>query len=75
VSIEGKDIIVVQTKRGRLGMYLMGQAFFSAELMKRFNPKSIKSVALCEKYDAVLGPMIGKYPDIEVVIYPGDDSD
>jgi hypothetical protein len=75
VSIEGNDIIVVQTKRGRLRMYLMGQTFFSVELMKRFNPKSIKSVALCEKYDAVLGPMIDKYPDIELVLYPGGDKE
>jgi hypothetical protein len=72
VSLEGKDIIVVQTKRGRLGMYLMGQAFFSAELMKSFNPKSIRSIALCEKYDAVLGPLLEKYPNISVEIYPGD---
>jgi len=74
VSLEGKDIIVVQTKRGRLGMYLMGQTFFSAELMKAFKPRSIKSVALCEYYDEVLGPMLDKYPHIEVVIYPGDDA-
>jgi hypothetical protein len=55
-------------------MYLTGQAFFSAELMKRFNPKSIKSVALCEKYDAVLGPILEKYPDLEVVLYPGGEK-
>jgi hypothetical protein len=36
VSLESKDIIVVQTKASRLGMYLMGQAFFSAQLMQRF---------------------------------------
>ena len=29
VIIESEDIIVVQTKKGRLGMYLMGQTFFS----------------------------------------------
>jgi len=28
VSLEGKDIVIVQTKNARLGMYLMGQAFF-----------------------------------------------
>jgi hypothetical protein len=73
VSIEGKDTIVVQTRRGRLGMYLMGQALLSVELMKRFNPKYIEPVALCEKYNAVLGPMIEVYPGIEVVLCPGDD--
>lgn len=74
VSIEGEDIIVVQTKRGRLGMYLMGQTFFSAELMKRFNPKSVTAVALCEKYDDVLAPILERYPNIEVVLYPGDNT-
>lgn len=42
VDLEGQDIIVVQAKRGRLGMYLMGQALFSAELMKKFKPSSIR---------------------------------
>lgn len=73
VDLEGRDIIVVQAKRGRLGMYLMGQTFFSAELMKRFNPSSIGSVALCETYDSVLGPILERYPNMEVVIYPGDE--
>ena len=74
VDIEGKDIVVIQTKVGRLGMYLMGQAVFSAELMKRFNPRSIRSVALCERNDATLGPLLDAYPDVEVVIYPGDQE-
>ena len=28
IDIEGKDIIVIQTKANRIGMYLMGQVFF-----------------------------------------------
>lgn len=36
VTLEDEDIIIVQAKAHRLGMYLMGQALFSAELMKRF---------------------------------------
>jgi hypothetical protein len=72
VNLEGQDIIVVQTKRGRLGMYLMGQVFFSAELMKRFRPRSIRSVALCEAHDSVLSPILESYPNMEIVIYPGD---
>jgi hypothetical protein len=39
VSLDGHDIVVVQTKASRLGMYLLGQAFFSRELiMDRFAP-------------------------------------
>lgn len=29
VTLDGEDVIVVQTKTGRLGMYLMGRALFS----------------------------------------------
>ena len=46
-DFKGKDIIVVQTKANRLGMYLMGQALFSSEIMKRYKPRSIKTVAIC----------------------------
>ena len=42
-------------------MYLMGQAFFSAHLMMRFNPRSIVSVAFYRKYDDVVGPIFESY--------------
>ena len=71
VSLEGKDIIVIQTKASRLGMYLMGQAFFSAQLIKRFNPRSVMSVALCSIDDSVLRPLFEQYPDMKVVVCPG----
>ena len=71
VELEGQSIIVVQAKRGRLGMYLMGQALFSRELMRKFKPKSIRSVALCEAHDSVLSPLLEEH-GIEIVIYPGD---
>jgi len=44
-QIRDKDIVVVQTKNSRLGMYLMGQTVFSAELMRRFRPRSIDVVS------------------------------
>lgn len=49
-------------------MYLMGQALFSAELVKAFNPASIRSVALCTKDDSVLRPLLDPYPNVEVVV-------
>ena len=70
VSIEGEDIIVVQTKASRLGMCSMGQVFFSAQLVERFSPRSILSVALCTQDDKVLRPLLEKYPGMKVVIYP-----
>lgn len=70
VSLDGKDIIVVQTKAGRLGMYLMGQALFSAQLIQRFKPRSVVSVALCRQDDAVLRPLFEQYPHMKVVVCP-----
>lgn len=67
-EIEGKDIIVVQTKANRLGMYLLGQAVFSKELMKPLKPKNIRTVAICIKGDNVLEPIASEY-GVEVVVY------
>ena len=49
-------------------MYLMGQAFFSKELMKKFNPKSIRTVAICGKDDSVMRELSEEF-GIEVVVY------
>ena len=70
VSLEGKDVIVVQTKAGRLGMYLMGQAFFSAQLISGFKPRSVLSVALCSRDDDLLRSLFEQYPGMEVVVCP-----
>ena len=69
VDIEGKDIIVVQTKATRLGMYLMGQAVFSKELMKQYKPRSIRSVAICTKGDSIMEQLLQPFDDVEVVVY------
>jgi len=68
----GRDIIIVQTKGSRLGMYVMGQAFFSREIMKRFRPRSIKTVVICAAGDTEMESLCRLY-DIEVVIYPDRD--
>jgi hypothetical protein len=68
IDIEGRDIIVVQTKANRLGMYVMGQALFSAKLMERFKPRSIESVALVAKDDSELRPLLGSFPGMRVVV-------
>ena len=68
VDIKGKDIIVIQTKASRLGMNLMGQAIISAKLMERFEPRSIRSVAICTLGDKVLEALLPEY-GIELVVY------
>ena len=73
VSVEGKDIIVVQAKASRLGMYLMGQAFFSAQLMRPFKPRSVESIALVLLDDTVLRPLFEQYTGMRVVVCPAAD--
>jgi hypothetical protein len=70
VPIEGKDVVVVQAKASRLGMYLMGQAFFSAQLLRRFKPRSVQSVALVAQDDEVLRPLFEQYRGMRVVVCP-----
>lgn len=70
VDVEGKDIVIVQAKCSRLGMYVMGQALFSAELMRRFNPRSIESVALVTADDEVLRPLFEAHEGMKVVVFP-----
>lgn len=72
VPLDGEDVIVVQCKTGRLGMHLMGQAYFSMHLIERHDPASIQSVALCEKRDAVLAPIFESLPNCEVVVLGHD---
>jgi hypothetical protein len=72
VKLKGQDIVVIQTKAGRLGMYVMGQAFFSAQLMQRFAPRSVESVALVGQDDEVLRPLFEQYPGMRVVVCPAD---
>jgi hypothetical protein len=72
MDMTGKDIVVVQAKAMRLGMYLMGQALFSAELMNTFHPRSIASVALVMKSDAVLQPLFERHSGMHVVVCPPD---
>ena len=75
VDLRGKEVIVVQTKASRLGMYLMGQAVFSAELVRKFEPASIRSVALCTANDSVLAPLLEDYSEVEVVVIREDEVD
>lgn len=72
VNIDGQDVIAVQAKAHRLGMYVMGQAVFSAELLRqRFRPKSVRSVILCALDDSVLKPFLSRFPEVEVFVMPG----
>ncbi len=71
LDIKGKNIISIQTKKGRLGMSVMGQAFFSRELLKQQKPKSVKSVIICGKDDAILHKLCMQHK-LEVIIIPDE---
>ena len=66
-EISGKDVIVIQTKRGRIGMYLLGQAYFSRFLIEKHKPKSVKSVAICGRNDKVMQELADQH-DVEIVV-------
>ena len=71
MNLDGKNVVIVQAKNRRLGMYLMGQTLFSALLIKKyFNPKYIQSIALCSDTDQVLHPMLEDHNNCKVVVCP-----
>jgi hypothetical protein len=70
VNIEGKDVIVIQTKEKSLGMYLMGQALFSRDLVAKYHkPRSVIAVALCTKTDSILQELLEAHEGCKVVVY------
>jgi hypothetical protein len=66
-TLTGLNVVVVQTKASRMGMYLMGQAVFSAKLVKEHQKAaSVRSILLCTGIDSVLLPFLDPYPEVEV---------
>jgi hypothetical protein len=74
-DLTGRDVVVVQTKAERLGMYLMGQTLFSRDLALSLGAKSVRSVALCIKDDEVLRPLLERHEGCEVVVFSGNPED
>jgi hypothetical protein len=68
-KLAGRNVIVVQTKAKRMGMYLMGQTLFSARLVMAQEAKSVRSILLCTGSDSVLLPLLEPFPEVEVWIY------
>jgi hypothetical protein len=68
--VEGKDIVVIQVKEEPtpLGMPLLGQTLFGAELLKELRPASVRGVALCRKGDSALRRAFERFPGMEVVV-------
>lgn len=67
VSLDGRDVIVIQTKATRLNPYVFGQALLSMDLIRmRWAPRSLRSVLLCAADDPELRAVISAFPDVEV---------
>ena len=69
-DLADRDVVVIQTKASRLGMNVLGQALFSAELLRPAGPRRIRTIALCTGDDKVLRPLAERY-GIEVVVDDG----
>ena len=67
VSLDDKDVVVIQTKATPLNPYVFGQALLSMDLIRmRWAPRSLRSVLICTADDPYLRSVIGAFPDIEV---------
>jgi ribosomal protein L14 len=71
INLDDKDIVIIQTKNSRLGMSLMGQTFFSLQLVKHcYKPRSILSIALCARTDNLLQAILEENEGCKVVVCP-----
>jgi hypothetical protein len=74
-SLDGEDVVVIQTKATRLNPAIFGQALLSPELIRmRWTPRSIRSVLLCTADDPQLRPYVDAFPQVEThVVEPSRD--
>ena len=72
IDLRGLDLICVQTKKSRVGMYLLGQAFFSMKLLELKKPNSIVSIALCTKTDSYMEKIIEDIPNLKIQVINPD---
>jgi hypothetical protein len=71
-DLTDRDVIVIQAKAKRLGMYLMGQCLFSRDLVLQLGAKSVRSVAVCTEDDQTLRPLLERHEGCEVAVFDGD---
>ena len=68
IDLEGENLICIQTQKGRIGMYHLGQAFFSMKLLELKKPKSIESIAICTKDDSYMQKIIKDIPNLSIQV-------
>lgn len=67
-QLHGRNVVIVQTKTGRMRMSLMGQALFSARLALAAGAATARSILLCHDTDAALLPLLAPFPEVEIWI-------
>src|SRR5687767_7562432 len=67
-TLEGLDVIVVQTKNEPMSFDLLCQAVFSPRLVMAQRAKSVRSILLCRRSDAALFPLLQGFSAVEVWI-------
>jgi hypothetical protein len=71
LSLDGEDVIVIQTKATPLNPYVFGQALLSMDLINmRWAPRSLRSVLICAADDPELHPIVERFPNLEICIEP-----
>jgi hypothetical protein len=71
LSLDGEDVIVIQTKATPLNPYVFGQALLSMDLITmRWAPRSMRSVLICAADDPELRPIVEGFPSLEICIEP-----
>jgi len=73
-SLDGEDVIVIQTKATPLNPYVFGQALLSMDLITmRWAPRSLRSALVCAADDPELHPIVEGFPHLEICIEPAPE--
>ena len=59
--LSGKKVIVLQTKRNKLGMGVAGQTIISKTLLEQAGVNVVAAVAICLKIDEKIQEALGKH--------------
>lgn len=67
--VEGKKVIVIQSKARRLGMSLIGQVVVSRELLLNLKAKAVRSVGVCTEDDKILRRILRRFKGCRSIVY------
>jgi len=73
-ELSGKQVIVLQTKRNKLGMGVAGQTIISKTLLEQAGVKVVAAVAICLEMDEKILGALEKHGCYAVVLADPKDS-